>query len=150
MGSGCPPWDLSAALNSRPAWRAWEETRSRARKALAGSAERVRRLETRPGGPEPFLALSCPWPGVHGLLKKMGGAGQLAHREGGHFTISVEPEHRPWLLSVASFFNSLEPGWGGPAGGTILGSPFGGSRFDFEELTALLSSVSFPVPGPGI
>ena len=140
-GCGRPPWDLTAALESRPAWRTWAEARGLAARALADSAERVRRWQLRPGGPSPFLALSCPWPGVHGLLKGLGGAGRLAHREGGHFTLSVEPEYRAWLLSAAKFLNGLEPGWGGPAGGLILGSPFGGSRFDFETLEALLSSA---------
>jgi len=138
VSCGQPPWDLTAALKSRPAWLAWADARDRGARALADSVERVRRWRLRPGGPEPFLALSSPWPGVHGLLKDLGGAGRLAHRPGGHFTLSVEPEYRAWLLSVTKFLNGLEPGWGGPAGGLILGSPFGGSRFDLETLEELL------------
>jgi hypothetical protein len=143
VSSGCPPWDLTTALDTRPLWQTWAEARRRARRLLADSVGRVRCLKLQPGGPEPFLALSCPCPGVHGLLKNQGGVGRLAHWKDGHFTLSVDSEYRPWLLSLAQFLNRQEPGWGGPANGSILGSPFGGSRFDFENMISVINNFTF-------
>lgn len=39
------------------------------------------------------------------------------------------------LLSV---LNDLEPGWGGPAHGTIIGSPRGGTQLDIDRIIAIV------------
>lgn len=42
------------------------------------------------------------------------------------------------LNKIAQKLNGLEEGWGGPASGTILGSPRGGSRLEVEEVLKIL------------
>ncbi|MDR0881279.1 MAG: hypothetical protein LBP55_01850 [Candidatus Adiutrix sp.] len=138
--SGLAPWNLQPGLDHYYRWRVYAEAKSVARQSLVARRDQVRLIHSALA-PWPILALSCDLPGAHGLLRDMGGRVRLAHRPGDHFTISVDDDLRPWLAGLLEFLNQHDPGWGGPSGGAIIGSPFGGSKFTFEAFCRLLETA---------
>jgi hypothetical protein len=127
--SGLPPWDLSAGLLERELWSKYFQAKISAARELDLLRPEVVELH---GNPK-VLALSSEHYGAHGLLRKMGAAVRVAHRPSdGQITVSVDELHRLWLDNLKMALNYQEPGWGGPSGGTILASPFAGTRFDFK------------------
>ena len=86
-----------------------------------------------------FLSLVTDLPGVHGLLRRHGADISLAG--GGsplRWTLSVRPELHRLIPAVLPLLAAREPGWGGPAGGGIIGSPRTGSRLSREDIAACI------------
>jgi hypothetical protein len=138
--SGLPPWDLEAGLSRYPRWQTLAAQKARLRRELSDCAAQVCPLDNRLG---PGLSLRCSLPGVHGLLRDMGGKVRLALCPGTTLrcTISVDGENKSWLQKLLLRIGDLEQGWGGPANGCIIGSPFAGSHLSEREIRVLISNL---------
>ncbi|MDY5486559.1 MAG: hypothetical protein SPF94_07430, partial [Desulfovibrio sp.] len=88
------------------------------------------------------MMLTAEIPGVHGLLRKMGA----------DISLAWNPRRRQCTIAAASGFahkvhtalallSPREPGWGGPAGGGIIGSPRGGTRLSLADILACLRAA---------
>lgn len=139
-GTQAPPWDLSGLERHFPLWRSCLEARAAMKAALLAESKNIVCFATAIG---PGLALCSIRYGVHGLLRDAGGKARLAARAGSplRYSISVDPENIHWLRSLAARLNAADPGWGGPAGGSIVGSPFSGSRLEIQSVMTLMAAT---------
>ncbi len=136
---GCRP---EGPLPWRPEWRTFLEAKARNRQQLRRDLGRKIEFTTKSGIRAGFLeTMAC---GVHGILRSQGCRLTIACRRsagaGGRWRYSVATDLFR-LDSLRCRLNLLEPGWGGPAHGTIVGSPFGGSRIDPALLRGIVCSV---------
>ena len=132
------PWNLAGALDLFPEWRKYLSAHAAMKEALREDAQNVVAFSTAIGK---GLALCTDSYGVHGLLREMGARVRLAARPGFPFrySISVEPEDRLWLMELCKGLNAVDPGWGGPSGGSIIGAPFSGSCLDLAAVITFIT-----------
>ncbi len=144
---GLPPW---GPLPWRPEWAEYRAAKAVNRAALAGLGERARVFRTRLGRLAGWL--EAPVPGVHGVLRSLGceigvAAAPPDPATGRRRMTIASPSLRVdgWLPVLAA----REPGWGGPAHGTIVGSPWGGSRLALESVVEMVAGdTDLPSSGP--
>jgi hypothetical protein len=80
------------------------------------------------------------------------GAVGALYRQGADIAVVARPleSEGTWKYTIASrgprvdgmldALNRLEPGWGGPSHGTIIGSPWQGSRLTFAQVRSIVLS----------
>ena len=131
---GLPPWGPVAP---RPEWQPYLWAKRGNQEALLADLDAARFVTTRAGRRIGFVI--TPAAGGHEALRRLGAdVSMLAmHLEGGRYKYTVASR----TLRVDGYLprlRLLEPGWGGPHHGTIIGSPFEGSRLTPDQLLALL------------
>lgn len=133
FSAGLSPLDVRPLLRD-PLLSSYAAARAAARQALERLGEEATSLRL---GRWRFMALVADLPGVHGLLRRRGADISLAGcGSPRRWTLSVRQELH-WLIpAVLPLLAAREPGWGGPAGGGIIGSPRSGSRLSQEEVAA--------------
>lgn len=138
VDTAAAPWDLTKVVSDFPVWRHYLAAHTVMRNALRADARHVVPFSTAIG---PALALCSGSYGVHGLLRNLGAKVRLAVGLGHpyRYSISVEPKDKPWLQVLGNNLNAMEPGWGGPSGGSILGAPFPGSRLELATVIELMT-----------
>jgi len=131
------PWQVMPCL---PEWATYMEAKERHRLYLFDYENSIIQFTTKAGLTGGFL--SCPLPGAHGFLRKMGCritiASGLRQSGGNMCTIAGERGSMDGLLAA---LNLMEPGWGGPAGGGIIGSPRIGSALKPDILIDVVKEV---------
>lgn len=117
-----------------PGWEPYRQAKQHLWDRLAALLPQAVYFTTQAGRRGGYLA--APYPGVHGLLRRQGCqitvAQGLGQSHGPSITIASQgADLRPLLAHL----RRLEPGWGGPAHGTIVAAPTTGSRL--PQLTLL-------------
>jgi len=132
------PRDLSPAICADPHWEHYAIIAKKYRNTLERQADKIVQLHTAKG--RTALFLRSPLPGVHGLLRRNGAQISIAMGLAGaeHVSISVAPEAKEDLLDLLKKLSTLENGWGGPTGGTIIASPPHGSRIPAHTLLKMI------------
>ena len=109
-----------------PEWEDYRQAKTRLAQELADFLPQAVFFTTRGGLAAGYLA--APVPGVHGLLRRCGCQISIAQglpgSDGPIVTIASRGLNLRPLLAI---LQELEPGWGGPAHGTIIAAPTTGS-----------------------
>ncbi len=131
---GLAPW---GPVEPRPEWGAYLEAKRANGGRLVADLRGARVFATRSG--RRLVMLETRAAGGHGALRRLGADLSVLVKPLGQgrrkYTIASR------ALRVSGYLcrlNASEPGWGGPAHGTIIGSPFGGSRLDPDALLPML------------
>lgn len=145
--AGLSPLDVRPLLQI-PHMARYAAARAEARHHLESQSRRAFSVRL---GTWKLMILETELPGVHGMLRRLGADISLAGS--GHprrWTLSARPELR-WLIQAAlPLLAARESGWGGPAGGGIIGSPRSGSVLTGEDIAncvrqALASGPAAPL-----
>ena len=136
--------DPRGPLPSRPEWTSYREAKERERALLEEAARTAERFVTRRGRPAGLL--STDRVGALGALYALGCEIGIAFAPafrppaGGEpirkFTIAGRDGLR--VDGLLAPLSEREAGWGGPAHGTIIASPRGGTRLGPEEVRRLV------------
>ena len=136
--------DPRGPLPSRPEWTSYREAKERERALLEEAARTAERFVTRRGRPAGLL--STDRVGALGALYALGCEIGIAFAPafrppaGGEpirkFTIAGRDGLR--VDGLLAPLSERETGWGGPAHGTIIASPRGGTRLEPEEVRRLV------------
>ena len=88
------------------------------------------------------MLLAAEVPGVHGLLRRLGAEISLAWNPPRHqWTLAAAHGFASYIRDTLALLKQREPGWGGPAGGGIIGSPRGGSKLLLSDILACLRTA---------
>ncbi|MBQ9275946.1 MAG: hypothetical protein IJ228_14175 [Succinivibrio sp.] len=141
----------SAMLRGRGACdnlREWAQSEPTANLYLQEKARRMAQLQdesasavTLRESPYKVMALESALFGVHGLLRSKSADISVAGDGRGHISVASRPGLERVIARIQSALNELEAGWGGPVGGTIIGSPRQGSRLDTLSVAAVVCEV---------
>lgn len=127
--AGVSPLDVDFVVQRHPEFATYEKAKTASRMALEKAAVNTRAIRV---DSYSIQALVTSEPGVHGLLRRRGAhisiAGSRMDNSMFRWTISFVPELAQFRTYLLGILNSIENGWGGPCGGTIVGSPFTGSN----------------------
>lgn len=127
--AGVSPFDIDFVVQRHPEFAAYERAKTVSRMALEKAAANTRDIWV---DNYSIQALVTSEPGVHGLLRRRGAhisiAGSRMDNLMFRWTISFVPDLAQFRTYLLGILNSIENGWGGPYGGTIIGSPFTGSN----------------------
>lgn len=135
--------DPCGTMPERPEWAAFVEAKRLAQGGLSQDLETARLFQTSTGAQAGFVASGHP--GALGGLYELGCRYGVAFAENFRtddgatirkFTIGASRGSRVDLLLPA--LNELDPGWGGPSHGTIIGSPRPGSSLSVETVCDLV------------
>lgn len=128
------PWATMPFLSE---WSAYMSAKEKLRDDLFTYREHVLWFTTKMGLLGGFL--ECPLPGVHGLLRSFGCrvsiAAGLIYQGKRMFSIAGD------YMSVSSLLpilNVIEPGWGGPSHGGIVGSPRSGTSLEYGTIIKIV------------
>lgn len=135
--------DPFGLMPERSEWQAWIEAKRREDEGLARARAEAEIFVSHSGRKAGFL--QTEYFGALGVLYELGCEVAIAYNprftppSGGDpipkYTIGGNGVRVDHLLP---FLNALEPGWGGPAHGTIIASPRTGSRLDPETIKQLV------------
>lgn len=136
--------DPHGPLPARPEWIPYREAKERERALLKEAARTAERFVTRRGRPAGLL--STDQVGALGALYALGCEIGIAFAPAFRPPAGGEPIRKFTVagrdgLRVDGLLTPLserEAGWGGPAHGTIIASPRGGTRLDPEEVRRLV------------
>ena len=141
LSESVDPW---GPVPPRPEWKLYQEAQARERALLKAVEPAAERLVTRQGRQVGFLRTDRV--GALGALYRRGCAIGIAYAQafrppaGGKpirkFTIGGRDGVR--VDRLLGPLSERETGWGGPAHGTIIASPRGGTRLDPEEVRRLV------------
>ncbi len=129
---GLDPFGLMPEL---PEWRGYIQAKSQNDAALRRAQGRAQPFTTKGGLKAGYL--ETEFVGALGALYGLGCQVAIAcnprfgNPPAKKYTIGAK---KVKINSLPPLLNTREPGWGGPARGTIVGSPSGGSRLEPEEL----------------
>lgn len=133
--------DPFGPMPERPEWADYLQARRENERALEEALRKVQPFRTRGGLPGAFLETSAF--AAYGVLYRQGYRvvvlynPRFGHPPRPKYTIGGNGLRVDGLLP---FLNSLEPGWGGPAHGTVIGSPRRGSRLSPEEVLGVVEA----------
>jgi hypothetical protein len=135
--------DPFGVMPEKPEWKNWIEAKRREDEGLAKARADAEVFVSHSGRKVGFL--QTEYFGALGVLYELGCEVAIAYNprftppSGGDpilkYTIGGNGVRVDHLLPV---LNALEPGWGGPAHGTIIASPRTGSRLDPETVKQLV------------
>ena len=136
--------DPHGPLPARPEWTPYREAKERERVLLQEAARTAERFVTRRGRPAGLL--STHQVGALGALYALGCEIGIAFAPAFRPPAGGEPIRKFTIagrdgLRVDGLLTALserEAGWGGPAHGTIIASPRGGTRLDPEQVRRLV------------
>lgn len=110
-------------------WMTYMTAKEKQRDDLSAYRVNVVWFTTKAGMQGGFL--ECPLPGVHGLLRSLGCRVSIAAglKYQGRRVVSIAGDNLP-VNGLLPVLNSIEPGWGGPSHGSIIGSPRSGTSLE--------------------
>lgn len=130
---GCMPVGLV------PKWLAWAEVKAQNNRRVAGAVKTAHHGTTQSG-------LKMAW-----LETDFFGAPGALYGVGAQIVVAFSPHFGPTKVpkftvagngirvdAVSPELNAREPGWGGPADGTIIGSPREGSKLTLDEVVKIV------------
>ncbi len=100
------------------------------------------KVVTRCRAPLVVMSLESALPGAHGLMRDLGADLSVAVdlRLKGHVSISCRPGLGVLMQGILGELLALEPGWGGPAAGTVISSPRGlGTGLSLQSILEIVS-----------
>jgi len=133
---GIDPWGLMPEL---PQWEGYREAKRQNNEAIQKAIANAQFFETRSGLKAGFVETD-----VIGALGALYGLGcQIAIAYSPRFGTPPVPKYTiagngVRVDSLLQFLNEKEAGWGGPAHGTIIGSPRAGSKLKAKEVIAIV------------
>lgn len=140
--SGADPLDLADLADTDPDLGLYLRAKRDLARTLEAQREHIRVFWT---GDGPVLALVCPLPGVHGLLRREGAlvsvAGSVLHPGVFRWTVSFTSLIPSFRTALLAELGGRESGWGGPVAGTVVGSPFAGSRLPLEDVVLAVKAA---------
>jgi hypothetical protein len=136
--------DPFGVMPERPEWKNWIEAKRREDEGLARARADAEVFASRSGRKVGFL--QTEYFGALGVLYELGCEVAVAYNP--RFTppsggepipkYTIGGNHGVRVDHLLPRLNALEPGWGGPAHGTIIASPRSGSRLDPNEVKELV------------
>lgn len=134
--------DPFGPMPALPEWMSYVEAKKSLALALSKAVERARFFSTRTGrraGTLPTIA-----PGALGALYAKGCDVAIAQSPGpvaGTWKYTIGADQGLEISHLLPLLDRIEPGWGGPSSGTIIGSPHTGSRLTLDRLSAIIEET---------
>lgn len=139
------PYDLKELINNHPEFLCYLHAKEEAKQKLEKEIDNVKTFYVKK---YVVKSLCTQVPGVHGLLRRLGADISIAGFKNSsssilcmHWSISFLSNNKEIVDRVLCELNNIEKGWGGPTGGTILGSPFTGSKLSLQDIIEVLSKA---------